>query len=110
MDADLDYVPRGRHRLKLFQPGTVRVSRDLLRVHVLNISLTGALVHRDQPPPPGTLLDIRIGGMERRASVAWASGARFGIQFQIPLTESELHGVIAHEAADVAERRRNHIV
>lgn len=110
MDADLDYVPRGRHRLKLFQPATMRMGGEGSRVHVLNISLTGALVHRDAPPSPGAALDIAIGGLERRAHVAWASGARFGIQFQTALSEDELARVVAYEAADVAERRRNHIL
>jgi len=55
-----------------------------------DLSLTGALVEGANLPPPGTYVFLTRGMLEIFAHVVWADGNRSGIEFEEPLSETEL--------------------
>jgi len=81
---------RARPRLKVFQPVEIYAGVAPLRAHLLDLSVSGALVHSSAAPAPGTPLRLRIGGLVRTARVVWQDGLRFGIAFALPLLETEV--------------------
>lgn len=89
---------RAKPRLKIFHPTEMRLRTDRVRVHLLDLSATGALVHCAAPPPLGTMVEIECGGTQRKARVVRSEGPKFGIQFFVALTDDELRATIA--AAD----------
>lgn len=80
-------------RIKLFQPATLVAGDAAIRVHLLDISLTGALAHTAAPPPPHCLVRIDCAGVSRTARVCWREGARFGLHFDQPLRPHQLHAL-----------------
>jgi hypothetical protein len=81
---------RGSKRVKVFQPACMREAAGASRVHLLDVSLSGALLHSAAPPPPGTRVEIDCAGILRAGSVCWRQGTRFGLRFDLPLQPEEL--------------------
>lgn len=82
--------PRGAARVKLFQPTTLHGAGAPRRAHLLDLSISGALVHALEPPAVGGFVRIEVAGEARIARVAWSRGKRFGIRFAMPLTASQV--------------------
>jgi len=95
-------VSRARPRFKLFQPTTMTVGKDLVRVHVLDLSATGALLHHATPPEAGSTVRLECVGSLRPARVVWVKGTRFGISFTLPLSEVQVTEALADQSAMVA--------
>jgi hypothetical protein len=77
-------------RAKLFQPAQMHGRGGDVRVHVLNLSTSGALVYGDRTPGEGEQVRLTCGVSLGVGRVAWVSGRRFGVQFLRPLA----HGVV----------------
>lgn len=82
-------------RRKLFLPTEMRVGGKAERVHLLDLSRSGAQVHHAAPPAIGAIIQIDCGGQLRSAHVVRRQGARFGVQFVIPLSEAQVEAAIA---------------
>lgn len=93
---------RGARRLKLFLPAQIEVDGVASRAHLLNVSLSGALVHSSQAPAPRTGLSIICAGLARAALVQWADKQRFGVTFMVALNDLELHKVLSAGGAKAA--------
>lgn len=80
---------RDSRRLKVFQPAALASASggDPLRIHLLDLSSTGALAHADAPPPTTACVTITCGAMEVGATVVWTSGRRFGLRFAAPVCD-----------------------
>ena len=74
-------LPRAATRHKIFAPTSLTGAGGEMRVHLLNVSATGALVHASMPPASGHRVQIRIGAEMVRAQIVWVDGARFGVVF-----------------------------
>ena len=85
---------RTRPRFKLFQPTEMTTATGKARVHLLNLSGGGALVHAAQPPKRGALLRLHCVGEDRAACVAWVAGQRFGVAFAKPLDDAQVSAMV----------------
>lgn len=81
---------RRQPRLKLFQPTTMAVAADMMRVHLLDLSIGGALIHCSTPPAAGAAVRLDWAGRMRTARVVWVNGTRFGIAFSLALHEDQV--------------------
>lgn len=82
-------------RYKLFEPTDLVVGGQKQRVHMLNLSSGGALIHRNEPLAPGTRVRLRCGQNHVSGKVAWASGSRLGLAFLVPLTDDQVMHMLA---------------
>lgn len=92
---------RATSRIKIFQPAEMERAGVERRVHLLNISLGGALVYADSAPEPGEEIRLTSGIPLGTARVQWCSGQRFGVAFRNPLSPEQLAAIVRH-AGDVA--------
>jgi hypothetical protein len=92
---------RSESRLKVFQPATLHGGGDPARVHVLDVSAKGALVHGFAKVAPGNLLALVCCGWTRAANVAWKTDKRFGVRFVEPLSSGDISA-----AATIAANRQ----
>lgn len=90
---------RAAPRIKLFQPAEMTRGADApVRVHLLNLSTGGALIHCDTPPPVGETVRLVCGVALGSARVQWAEGNRFGVKFARPIAPEQVDhiaGVVA---------------
>lgn len=88
---------RGSPRYKLFQPTEMSTAGGTARVHLLNLSTGGALVHADVAPRPGALISIKCGADRVSATVAWTAGRKFGVSFDVALPQTLIEHVIGDQ-------------
>jgi hypothetical protein len=81
--------------MKVFQPATFTGAGPAARMHLLDVSATGALAHAHEPPARGARLRIECLGVARGATVKWSEGKRFGLLFDRPLTADEVDRLAA---------------
>lgn len=72
---------RAAKRLKTFIPADILLHDALKRVHVLNVSTTGALIHVGCDVPVSDVIKLTVSGADLKGSVAWAQGVVIGVQF-----------------------------
>ncbi len=77
----------------MFHVAEMRVFDARIRVHVVNLSISGLMLRSDAPPAPGTTAIFDLGVAERRGRVVWSDHDRCGVQFLVPLTEAELEAL-----------------
>jgi hypothetical protein len=97
---------RASPRLKVFYPAQMECAGSVIRIHLLNVSRTGALIYSSQPLEKGQKVSIGAGARAKMAIVAWISGARAGVEFWLPFQEAELDAFIADQNAALAEAAR----
>lgn len=97
-------------RLKIFEPAFIQCGRASARVHLLDLSYTGALVHGGPTAPPsGTFLRIHCKDLDIAARVAWVRGPKFGVEFLKPLFAEELAKIIdMAPTASIEKQRTGH--
>ena len=88
-------VERARPRRKLFQPAELDTAAGRGRVHLIDLSETGAQLNGAATPAEGSFVTLVCGALQRSARVAWVRGTRFGIRFVLPLTTAQVAGVLA---------------
>ena len=81
---------RSTKRVKLFQPANLVMGGAERRCHLLDVSLSGALAHAQEPVAKGARVRLECLGVVREASVRWSEGKRFGLLFGRPLADGEL--------------------
>ncbi len=86
--------PRGAPRHKVFLPAEMTTAEGTVRVHLLNLSPTGALLHGDAPPRAGATVQLQCGDERWTARVVWAHDKRFGIAHAAPLAPALLERMI----------------
>ncbi|HEU0043205.1 PilZ domain-containing protein [Sphingomonas sp.] len=91
---DTALAPRARARRKLFQPAQLDAAGGTRRMHLLDLSETGALANSPEPPPSGSFVSLICGDLRRSARVVWVEGRRFGLAFVMPLSANEVQGVL----------------
>lgn len=79
-------------RAKIFHPATLSLNGAAARIHLLDVSETGALAH-GTPPPRLASVEVSCAGLHRTARVRWCEGKRFGLQFDRPLLPSQLEAL-----------------
>lgn len=79
----------------MFHVAEMRVLDARIKVHVVNLSISGLMLRSDAPPAPGTTAIFDLGMAERRGRVVWSDHDRCGVQFLVPLTEAELEALTA---------------
>jgi hypothetical protein len=92
---------RAAKRVKVFQPATLERDGASLRIHLLDISESGALAHAHQPPPDRSRVRVECEGLVRTASVRWSEGKRFGLLFDRPLLGAEVERLTGSARAAV---------
>lgn len=78
------------HRHKFFELTILWNNAGEARAHLINISITGALVHIVNPPDPGSAVRIELGKTPVGTCVVWRNGAKFGITFCSLFTEATI--------------------
>lgn len=88
---------RGSRRLKIFQPAALACASggEAVRIHLLDLSRTGALAHAAAPPLETARVTILCGAMEVGATVVWTRGRRFGLRFSAPVCETLVEALAA---------------
>lgn len=81
-------------RLKLFQPAEMRSRGDESRVHLLNLSTSGALVYGEKVPALGEEVQLRCSLPLGPGRVAWVEGRRFGVAFRQTLSDAVVEQVL----------------
>lgn len=93
-------------RAKIFQPAEL-VRGDphgpSERVHLLNLSTSGALVYGRSAIEAGARVHLTCGFSFGAARVTWSNGQRFGVQFDVPLSELQIAAVL-HTQEMMVER------
>lgn len=96
MDDETDRAPvRIQARLKVFQPAELQVGATVTRVHVLDLSALGALMHGRVDLDPGKQVTLHCCGWARTATIAWAASGRFGLRFKQALTAADIAAATA---------------
>lgn len=85
-------------RHKVFLPAEMVVGTTTSRVHLLNLSLTGALLHGETPPPAGATVQLRCSASHWLARVVWAQQKRFGVVHVAPLAAATVDALIGGPA------------
>ncbi|QNA85238.1 PilZ domain-containing protein [Sphingomonas sp. So64.6b] len=95
-------VDRKARRLKTFQTASLHVAGGVRRVHLLNLSTSGALVHSDNPPAAGTACRLDATIDLGAARVMWVAGQRFGVMFDRPISDRSLSLMVEGHGPDNA--------
>ena len=109
MTEDRDDVRRlrAKPRLKAFQPTEMRRADGVVaKVHLLDLSGTGALVHAAEPPATGETVHLFLNGAFRAGDVAWSEERRFGLHFRVPMTDAQVAELLAAREAMLKEADR----
>jgi hypothetical protein len=86
--SDDDQRQRPRYRVLL--SATLVTTADEQPVKLRDLSASGALIEGATLPAPGTDILIRRGGMELFATIAWRDGTRAGVEFDRPISDTQL--------------------
>ena len=81
---------RAHPRKKVFEVACLHANDEATKAHILDVSRAGARVHAGAPMPTGADVVLEWSDTRLRATVAWSSGGRCGVQFTTLLTEREL--------------------
>ena len=81
-------------RLKVFQPARLAGPDAEARIHLLDVSATGALAHAaETAPAAGAALYLECSGIRAAVTVRWSRGQRFGLHFDVPLDPDQLRRI-----------------
>lgn len=86
-------------RSKIFQPGEMHGITGTHRVHLLDLSTTGALVYGKQTPQVGDVVRLVAVIPLGPARVMWVSGKRFGVAFATSLSSATVEQILAEQAS-----------
>ncbi|MHA6724038.1 PilZ domain-containing protein [Sphingomonas sp. RS2018] len=84
---------RRSRRLKSFLPTTLLSENVIVRVHVLDISTNGSLLHL-RNAEVGAVVELRLNAKNHKATVAWARNNRVGLQFHKEIDQIELYSAL----------------
>ncbi|KKC27837.1 PilZ domain-containing protein [Sphingomonas sp. SRS2] len=81
---------QGGSRTRVLLQASLLANGRPMRVHLLDLSGSGALGHGDDPPQPGEIVWLVCKGSEILARTAWVRGNRFGLAFDTALPSAKL--------------------
>ena len=81
---------RAVKRVKTFVVGELQRDDQAMRVHVLDVSTAGALVHARSAPSIGEGVHLTLGRHGDPGRIVWVDNDRFGIRFSPPLSAARL--------------------
>lgn len=81
-------------RHKVFLPAELTQAAGTTRVHLLNLSATGALVHGEPAPTKGTVVQLSCDDTNWLARVVWAQQKRFGIVHVAPMAPGVVNTLV----------------
>ncbi|HEV2568652.1 PilZ domain-containing protein [Sphingomonas sp.] len=90
-----DTAPRAANRYKTFLPCAVEQNGTPNRAHILNVSLTGAMIATPETMRPRDWISLQFQSVSYKAVVVWARDHRAGLRFSLPLPQSTLQKLIA---------------
>lgn len=93
LSAPSSAEPRVATRRKVFLPAEMKHAAGTSRVHLLNLSSTGALLHADAAPAKGVMVQLSCGKASWLAKVVWTSTKRFGVHHLTPLTPAAVEAL-----------------
>jgi hypothetical protein len=97
-------------RTNVFLDARMRMGSSWLSASIRNVSKRGAMVALPSPPPAGTYVELRRGGMIIIAQVVWSDHQRCGLRSQRDISLSHLCETNPHQerydGPDVVERRK----
>ncbi|MFL6752605.1 MAG: PilZ domain-containing protein [Sphingomicrobium sp.] len=102
---DDDPERRGRRadpRAYILFAGLVEALNGHVPITLLDVSRKGARLEGERLPPVGKEIILRCGGIDTFGTIAWAAGDRRGMQFDEPISASEL--VALRDIAVAAEQ------
>ena len=73
--------------------------QDIVRVHLLNLSRTGALLHGEASPAPGAVVQLSCAPATWLARVVWAQHKRLGVVHVTPMSAEAVEALVAGQAA-----------
>ena len=82
LPADLRTAPRQ----KVFLPAEMMGGEGASRVHLLNLSAAGTLVHGQAAPLMGAIVQLRCEAATWFGQVVWTTPKRFGVMHLTPLS------------------------
>ncbi len=85
---------RGAARHKLFEPFDLCQAGQSVRAHMLDLSVSGALLHAERPPRIGAGVILAFPGLEVAAHVVWVRAKRFGVRFDMLLPDTALRAML----------------
>lgn len=92
---------RAAPRIKTFQPAEMSHGMgEPLRVHLLNLSTGGALVHASTAPAIGQEVRLTCGIPLGSARVQWTEGNRFGVRFADPIGPEQVDRIVRRRTQD----------
>ena len=86
---------RRSKRLKVFLLAEVVIDDRAMRVHVLDISSFGALLHTGNVQDPSKSVALRLKEDLCVARIVWAGSGRIGLAFQPALSPDQIAAVLA---------------
>lgn len=90
-----DAGPRVAGRFKTFLPCTAEQDGAVLRAHVLNLSVTGAMIAVPAAIPSNQAISLKFQAGSYKAIVVWSRTDRAGVRFSLPLPLTTLQKLIA---------------
>jgi hypothetical protein len=83
------------HRHKVFLPVVLNQAGSTTRVHLLDISRTGARANVPHLPPVGDRVRIVWNDIIITGRIAWVRDTRIGIRFDLLLSDSQIETIVA---------------
>jgi hypothetical protein len=83
-------IKRSAKRARLMLPATLLTATGQIDIRLRDLSNAGALAEAAQAPAEGSDVVVAFGGAALPATVAWVVGRRFGLLFQILLSDEEV--------------------
>jgi hypothetical protein len=87
--ADSAHNRRNKRSLVLLAAKVI-TAKGAVDVRLRNLSQNGALLEAERPPAVGTELLFERGETRVDGRVAWSENGRFGVEFFVPIEESEV--------------------
>ena len=87
--------PRVANRYKTFLPCSLERDGAVIRVHVLNMSATGAMIATPEAIRARQSISLLFQALSLKAVVVWSRNDRAGLRFSLPMAQSTLEELIA---------------
>ncbi len=83
-------IKRGAKRARLMLPASLLTATGQIDIRLRDLSNAGALAEAAQAPAEGSDVVVAFGNAAVPATVAWVVGKRFGLLFQILLSDEDV--------------------
>ena len=77
-------------RSRVFLLTHARLGSAFFDIRVRNLSVEGARLEAENPPPVGTDVHLVHQSLESRCRVTWVEGNHFGVEFHFPIDAADI--------------------